>query len=161
ILTAARPGEVINAVWDEVDPANKLWTVPGRRMKAGREHKVPLSEPALAVIDKMAGIRCCQYVFPGRTIGTALSHTALQREMKVLGTTATLHGFRSTFRDWIAERTTFSSEVAEMALAHAVGHKVEAAYRRGDLFQKCRQLADAWAKFCAAEPQSAQVLSLR
>jgi integrase len=150
ILTTARTGEVIRARWDEIDMAERLWTIPADRMKAGREHRVPLSDAALAIVEAMASIRQGEYVFAGQQAGRPLSNMALLmtlRRMKRADLTA--HGFRSTFSDWCAEQTNFPGEVREMALAHAVGNKVEAAYRRGDLFDKRRQLMEAWAKFCA------------
>jgi integrase len=163
ILTAARTGEVIGARWDEIDTAQSLWTIPAGRMKAGKEHRVPLSDAAMAIVEKMAEVRSGDFVFPGGRAGRPLSNMALLmalRRMDHAGLTA--HGFRSTFRDWAAERTNFPAEVAEMALAHAVGDKVEAAYRRGDLFDKRRQIMDAWAKFCAAPPAAgASVVELR
>jgi integrase len=150
ILTAARTGEVICARWDEVDFAERLWTVPTERMKAGREHRVPLSDVALAVLDELHKIRHGDFIFPGGRAGQPISNMAMTMVLRRMGRGAlTVHGFRSTIRDWAAERTGFPAEVAEMALAHAVGDKVEAAYRRGDLFQKRRQMMDAWARFCA------------
>ena len=137
-------------------------------MKGGREHRVPLAPPALAIVEKMAAIRSGEFVFPGGKEGRPLSNMALLMLLRRMAkenaawSDLTAHGFRSSFRDWAAERTNFPSEVAEMALAHAVGDKVEAAYRRGDLFHKRRQLAEAWAKFCAAAPvQAGQVVPLR
>lgn len=162
ILTAARTGEVIGARWAEIDTAEQLWTIPAERMKSGREHRVPLSAPALAIVEKMAAIRSGDFVFLGGKEGRPLSNMALLmllRRMKRGDLTA--HGFRSTFRDWAAERTGFPAEVAEMALAHVVGDKVEAAYRRGDLFQKRRQLAEAWGKFCAAPVPAGKVVPMR
>jgi integrase len=150
ILAAARTGEVLGARWDEVDMNNRLWTVPGARMKAGKEHRVPLSDAALAILEKMSEQRTGDYVFPGAAAGRSLSNMALLmtlRRMKRADLTA--HGFRSTFSDWCAERTAYPAEVREMALAHAVGDKVEAAYRRGDLFEKRRKVMDDWAQFCA------------
>jgi integrase len=150
ILTAARTSEVIGARWDEIDMAERLWTVPGDRMKAGKEHRVALSNAALATAKAMAAIRQSDYVFPGQSAGRPLSNMALLMLLRRMGhADLTTHGFRSAFRDWCAERTSYPAEVAEMALAHSVGSKVEAAYRRGDLFAKRRQLADAWARFCA------------
>jgi integrase len=153
ILTAARTGEVIGATWAEIDIGEKTWTVPGVRMKSGREHRVPLSEPAMKIVNAMVPtgtkIDPDAFVFEGGKRGRPLSNMAflmLLRRMKRDDLTA--HGFRSTFRDWCAERTRFESEVAEMALAHAVSDKVEAAYRRGDLFDKRRRLMTEWAKFC-------------
>jgi integrase len=151
ILTAARSGEVIGARWDEIDLAERVWTVPGRRMKAAREHRVPLSDAALAIVTAMAEIRQSDLVFPGahggQMRGLALRRAATGRRD---GVGIAVHGFRSTFRDWAAERTAFPNEVCEMALAHTVTSAVERAYRRGDLFQKRRQLADAWARLCDA-----------
>jgi integrase len=129
--------------------AEHLWTIPAARMKANREHRVPLSNAAMALLNQLAAKRESDFVFPGRRTGSAVSHTAFSDQLKAIGYDVTAHGFRSTFRDWAAERTNFPNEVAEMALAHAVGDKVEAAYRRGDLFDKRRQLAEAWAEFCA------------
>ncbi len=134
ILTAARSGEVRGAVWAELDLQASLWTVPAARMKSGREHRVPLSGAALALLHGQPRGEAEDLVFPGiRGKLSDMSLTAVLRRMKV---DATAHGFRSTFRDWVSEQTEYSSEVAEMALAHAVGDKVEAAYRRGDLFDK-------------------------
>ena len=157
ILTAARTGEVIGARWGEIDSANRIWTVPAGRMKGGREHRVPLSDAAWRLIEQ-----CCDrqaadsLLFPGADPRRPLSQMALLMMLRRMQRDdVTAHGFRSTFRDWAAERTNFPAEVAEMALGHAVGDKVESAYRRGDLFQKRRQLADAWAKFCTAKPPAA------
>ncbi|MDA8232638.1 MAG: integrase arm-type DNA-binding domain-containing protein [Magnetospirillum sp.] len=153
ILTAARTGEVIGARWSEIDLAKKVWTVPAERMKAGREHRVPLSEAAVAVLETMQTIKEGDYVFPG---GRALKPLSNMAMLKLLGRMErddlTAHGFRSTFRDWCAERTAYPAEVAEMALAHVVSDKVEAAYRRGDLFEKRARLMADWAEFCAIVP---------
>ena len=154
ILTAARTGEVIGATWAEFDLQDRLWTIPAERMKAGREHRVPLSAPALAILQALPKGEPSDRVFP-------LSQMALLMTLRRMGRgDLTVHGFRSTFRDWAAERTGFPAEVAEMALAHTVADKVEAAYRRGDLFAKRRQLAEAWAKFCAEAP-GGHVIPLR
>jgi integrase len=162
ILTAARTGEVIGARWDEINIAERLWTIPGDRMKAGKEHRVPLSDAVLAIVEKMAESRQGDFVFPGGNVGRPLSNMAFLMLLRRMGRDdLTAHGFRSSFRDWAAERTNFPAEVAEMALAHAVSDKVEAAYRRGDLFQKRRQLAEAWAKFCAAAPSAGNIVPLR
>jgi integrase len=150
ILTAARTGEVLGATWGEIDLDAALWTIPAVRMKAKREHRVPLSEPAVALLRKLATVREGPFVFAGQNPAKPLSNMALLmtlRRMKRGDLTA--HGFRSTFRDWAAETTPFPSEVVEMALAHAVGDKVEAAYRRGDLFEKRRELMEAWGSFCS------------
>jgi integrase len=161
ILTAARTGEVLGARWDEINIAERLWTVPASRMKAGKEHRVPLSDAALAIVERLAAIRSGDFVFPGAREGRPLSNMAMLMTLRRMGRgELTAHGFRSSFRDWAAERTAFPAEVAEMALAHVVGNKVEAAYRRGDMFEKRRQLADAWAKFCTAPtPAGATVLA--
>jgi integrase len=151
ILTAARTGEAIGATWNEIDLAAKVWTVPGKRMKGGREHRVPLSDRAVTILHDMQG-RCeSEYVFPGRYGG--MSNMALLAMLRGMGRALTAHGFRSTFRDWAAESTNFPSEVAEMARAHAIENKVEAAYRRGDLFEKRRRLMQAWADYCARSAQ--------
>jgi integrase len=145
ILTAARSGEVRAAVWAEFDLHASLWTVPAARMKSGREHRVPLSGTALALLHGQPRGEAEDLVFPGiRGKLSDMSLTAVLRRMHV---EATVHGFRSTFRDWVSERTEYSSEVAEMALAHAVGDKVEAAYRRGDLFEKRVRVMADWAGF--------------
>jgi integrase len=161
ILTAARSGEVFGARWDEIDLAAKVWTVPANRMKGGREHRVPLAPPALRVIDHQAHVRENDFVFPGaRRHG--LSPMAIVKLLRRMGRDFTVHGFRSTFRDWAAERTSYPREVAEAALAHMVANKVEAAYQRGDLFEKRRKLMDAWAKYCASTAvEQGQVVPLR
>src|SRR5215469_10882407 len=160
ILTAARTSEAVGARWGEVDLAQRLWTVPPERMKAGKLHRVPLSDAALTILEKMGNIRQSDFVFPGAKADQPLSNMALAMTLRRMGRgDLTVHGFRSTFRDWAAERTDFPTQVAEMAVAHVVGDKVEAAYRRGDLFQKRRALADAWASFCGAVP-AGNVVSL-
>jgi len=154
ILTAARSGEVRGATWIEIDIAAALWTVPADRMKSGREHRVPLSKAAIKMLRALPRGGPVDLVFPGmRGPLSDMSLTAVLRRMDVA---ATAHGFRSTFRDWVAEYTDYASEVAEMALAHAVGDKVEAAYRRGDLFEKRVSLMSDWAAFLAwVRPPSA------
>ncbi len=159
ILTAARTSEALGAPWAEIDLAAKVWTVPAERMKAGREHRVPLSDAALAVLDKVRPLALTRDgepdpaapVFPGPRRASPLSNMVLLMLLRRMGRgDLTVHGFRSSFRDWATERTAYPREVVEMALAHAIESKVEAAYRRGDLFDKRRQLMDAWASFCAA-----------
>jgi integrase len=128
ILTAARAGEVIGARWEEINLGERLWTIPAERMKGGREHRVPLSDAALAIVDAMADIRQSEFVFPGAKAGRSLSNMAMLMLMRRMGRgNLTIHGFRSSFRDWAAERTSYPAEVAEMALAHAVGAAVGAA----------------------------------
>jgi integrase len=158
ILTAARTGECIGATWSEISWTDKVWMIPGRRMKGDREHRVPLRERALTILREMEppdniSNAAKQFVFSGRKPGRPLSNMAFLVLLRRMGRTdVTVHGFRSSFRDWAAERTNFPSEVAEMALAHVVGNKVEAAYRRGDLFEKRRRLMQQWATFCATAP---------
>src|SRR5260370_28318223 len=150
--------------------AEKVWIVPAERMKAGREHRVPLSPRAIAILQGMkpAGDSAGEhdeaeaFVFPGSKRGKPLSNMALLMLLRRMGhDDLTAHGFRSTFRDWAAERTNFPSEVAEMALAHAVGDKVEAAYRRGDLFERRRRIMAEWAKFCGTPNPKAPSKVLR
>lgn len=151
-LTAARSGEVRAAVWSEIDLTEGIWTVPAHKMKAGKEHRVPLTDGALAILREVEPLRdprAGDLVFPGQKRGKPLSDVALSKALHLAaGTKAvTVHGLRSTFRDWAAEETDYPREVAEMALAHAIGDKVEAAYRRGDLFEKRRQMMDDWARW--------------
>jgi len=164
ILTAARTGEIIGARWAEIDLAEKVWTVPADRMKAEREHRVPLSEAALAVLRKAVELRTDDgdaFLFPGAKRGSGLSNMAmlvLLRRMKRGDLTA--HGFRSTFRDWAGE-TGQPSDIAEAALAHVVGDKTVAAYQRGDLLERRRKLMDAWAAWCARAPGDGEIVPLR
>jgi integrase len=162
ILTGGRTSEVLGARWDEIDPVRKIWTIPADRMKAGKEHRVPLSKLALAVLTTMGKLRRTEYVFPGDRRST-LSNTSMLMLMRRMSRgDLTTHGFRSSFRDWAAELTNFPSEVVEMALAHSVSSKVDAAYRRGDLFEKRRHLMDAWADFCSTPHVAARnVVPLR
>ena len=128
-----------------------MWTIPAERMKGGREHRIPLSPAAVALLRKLAQAKISEFVFPGHQ-GRHLSDGALLALLKRMGRTSlTTHGFRSTFRDWAAEQTNFSREVAEMALSHAVGDKVEAAYRRGDLLEKRRALMELWSTFATTK----------
>lgn len=146
ILTAARSGEVRGMTWAELDLATGLWTVPAGRMKAGKEHRVPLAERAIAILK--AAPRDGDLVFQGRA-GKPLSDITLTAVLRRMGRNdITVHGFRSSFRDWAAESTNYPREMAEMALAHTVGDKVEAAYRRGDMFEKRRRMMADWAKHC-------------
>jgi integrase len=163
ILTAARSGEVIGARWEEINIAARLWTIPVERMKAGKEHRVPLSDAAMTIIEAMSAIRSSDYVFPGRGAGQPIGETGLRFQLgRMKRDDLTTHGFRSTFSDWCTEQTNFPSEVREMALAHAVGNRVEAAYRRGDLFEKRRQLAEAWGRYCCeTAPAQDAVVQLR
>jgi integrase len=162
VLTAARCGEAVGARWDEFDLQNAMWTVPVSRMKAGREHRVPLSQRALGIIQVMHEHRGGDFVFPStRHPGKSLAVRTLWRLLRGMRISdATVHGFRSAFRDWAAECTNFSSEVCEAALAHSVANKVEAAYRRGDLFEKRRKLMEAWAIYCVT-PKAGKVLAFK
>jgi integrase len=163
ILTASRTGEVIGARWDEIDPTEKLWTVPAGRMKAGKEHKVPLSDAAFAVLAKMETIRASEFVFPGLAAGKPLSNMAMLQLLRRMGRKdLTVHGFRSSFRDWAAERTHFAREIAEMVLAHRVAGQTEGAYWRSDIVNKRRRLAAAWAEYCNTLPaERGKVVNLR
>lgn len=160
ILTAARSGEVLGATWDEVNLEEKVWTVPAGRIKGGRTHRVPLSPRALAIVEALPREAGNPFVFIGpRRDG--LSNMALAAVLKRMGTPVTVHGFRSTFRDWAAECTTHQNHIVEMALAHVVGDKVEAAYRRGDLYAKRARLMDDWARYCTTPLPRANVTPLR
>lgn len=154
ILTAARTGEVIGARWNEIDLENELWTVPAGRMKAGREHRAPLSARALEILQYVSPLKAepDAFVFPGGKEGRGLSVMAMTMMLRRCGKgDYTVHGFRSAFRDWAGEETDTPREVAEAALAHVVGDATERAYRRGDALQKRRELMDAWDVFCASD----------
>ncbi|MGM0914120.1 MAG: tyrosine-type recombinase/integrase [Pseudomonadota bacterium] len=155
ILTAARSGEVRGATWAEIDLAAKVWTIPGERMKAGKPHRVPLSDDALAILRGLPAGEPEALVFP-TTRGRQLSENAFIALLKRMGVEATAHGFRSTFRDWVAERTATPHDVAEMALAHTIKNSAEAAYRRGDLLEKRRRLMKQWAEFCRKVPSKGE-----
>jgi integrase len=163
ILNAARTGETLGAAWSEIDMGARLWTIAGHRMKGGREHRVPLSPAAMALLTLMQKLKIDDHIFPGMKAGRPMSNMAMLALLRRMGRgDLTAHGFRSSFRDWAAERTNFPSEVAEMALAHAVGDRVEAAYRRGDLFEKRRRLMTAWADFFTKKPaERGKVVALR
>ena len=137
-------------MWSEVDLAKGVWTIPAKRIKARYEHRIPLSGRAVDNLKAMEAVRTAHnpYIFPGHVKGKCLSHVAMAQVLKRMGRASiTVHGFRSTFRDWASEQTSFPHEVCEMALAHVIGNKAEAAYRRGDLFDKRRLLMDAWQAF--------------
>ncbi len=153
ILTAARSGEVRGASWSEIDLTEKVWVIPASRMKMKREHKVPLSDEAINLLNAVTRIAGTDLLFPNNK-GTALSDMTLTAVIRRMGRTGqvTPHGFRSTFRDWASERTNYPRDVCEMALAHAIGDKVEAAYRRGDLIEKRTRLMRDWAKFINTAP---------
>jgi integrase len=154
ILTAARSGETLGATWGEIDLDSKSWSIPAARMKAGKAHRVPLSDAAIAVLRAAAKYRRSDdpgdLVFPGASEGRPLSSMTMTMLLRRLGRgDLTVHGFRSSFRDWAAERTRYANQVVEMALAHSIGSQVEAAYRRSDLFEKRRRLMADWAEFCS------------
>lgn len=149
ILTSTRTNETLKAKWAEFDLNNKVWTIPAERMKTRREHKVPLSEPAIAILEAQKNYKLNDFVFPGAKANMPLSNMACLAVLKRIDRSdITVHGFRSTFRDWASEQTNFPREVVEMAMAHAIGDKVEAAYRRGDLLEKRRSLAAQWGDYC-------------
>ncbi len=161
ILNAARTSEVLNATWDEIDFDHGLWTIPAHRMKAAEEHVVPLSMAALDILSALSEAQLSQYLFPGQKTGKPLSGMAMEmllRRMKVEN--ATVHGFRSSFRDWCGDETSFPREVAEAALAHKVGSEVERAYRRGKAIEKRRQLMQAWAMFAVNSPRDNVIVNL-
>lgn len=154
VLTALRSGEIRGAVWSEIDLVAKVWTIPAERMKADVEHVVPLSEDALGVLKRAAVYRRStdELVFPGARKDSQLSDMTLTKICRDMGVKAVPHGFRSSFRDWVSEETDFEGELAEMALAHAIGNKVEAAYRRGKLLEKSQVLMATWADYCLGRP---------
>jgi integrase len=159
ILTAARSGEIRGATWQEIDLEACTWIIPAERMKIRREHRVPLSGAAIALLKALPRFVGNDLVFPAPR-GGELSDMTLGAVIKRMGVAVTQHGFRSTFRDWCAECTNHPRDVAEMALAHAIGDKVEAAYRRGDLIEKRTRLMDEWADYCSMVPTS-NVVPLR
>ena len=161
ILCASRTGEVIGAKWNEINLDEGIWTIPAERMKAKREHRIPLAPRAIEILKEMQANETMGYVFPSLPGNKPLSNMAFLMLLRRMNIEVTAHGFRSTFRDWAAERTNFPREVAEAALAHTLKDKVEAAYRRGDLFEKRRRLMTEWAKFCSRAPvDSKQVIHI-
>ena len=152
ILTAARTSEVTGARWDEIDWDNSTWTISAERMKAGREHRVPLSPDAVALLKALPTEQGNDFVFLGSAAGRGISDMTMTKTLTRMGRRVTVHGFRSTFMDWAHECANFDKIVIDMALAHAVGDRVEAAYRRGDLIQKRRRLLDAWSRYCSGVP---------
>jgi integrase len=153
ILMAARSGEVLGLRWSEIDMDKKIWTVPAERMKAGREHRVPLSPRAISILKKLAKIKDGKFVFTGQHPSKPLSSMAMEMVLRRLNVdSATVHGFRSSFRDWAGNVSNFPREITEMALAHVIGDKAEQAYRRSDALDKRRKLMEAWANYC--EPKT-------
>jgi integrase len=159
ILTAARSGEALGARWQEIDETARVWTVPPDRMKAGREHRVPLTDRALDILAEMKRARVSDFIFPGQQRDRPLSVMAMEMVLRRMSVEVTVHGFRSTFRDWAGNETHFPRELAEHALAHVIGDKAEQAYRRGDALEKRRALMSAWDAFCAP-PQITNVPQL-
>ncbi len=161
ILTAARSGEILGMQWSEIDLDTKVWTVPANRMKAGREHRVPLSPRAVAILRQLEKLKAGEFVFPGQARNKPLSNMAMEmilRRMKIEN--ATVHGFRSSFRDWAGNVSNFPREVVETALAHVIGDKAEQAYRRRDALEKRRSLMDDWAAYCTT-PKSGKIISFQ
>jgi integrase len=157
ILTAARSGEILGMQWSEIDLDKKIWAVPAARMKAGREHRVPLSPRAVVILRKLENLKTGAFVFPGQTRDKPLSNMAMEMvlsRMKV--DDATVHGFRSSFRDWAGNVSSFPREIVETALSHVIGDKAEQAYRRSDALDKRRKLMEAWA---IASPEIFRTLS--
>lgn len=160
ILTATRSGEVRGATWTEMDLKDGVWAIPGDRMKAGKEHRVPLAPRAVQILKDLPRMAGTKFVFPAAN-GGKLSDMALSAVMRRMAIGAVPHGFRSTFRDWASERTSYAREVAEAALAHTIDSKVEAAYRRGDLFAKRTRMMNEWARFIEKPERSATVSPIR
>jgi integrase len=161
ILTAARSGEVLGATWAEIDTDARVWTIPPSRMKAGREHRVPLSGAALELLKRMESGRLDDYIFPGAKDGKPLSDMSLTAVLRRMERNDFVpHGCRSTFRDWCAECTRYPREMAEIALAHAVGDETERAYQRGDMIEKRRRMMQDWAAWCAKPIQPGVVVPL-
>jgi integrase len=161
ILTASRTSPVRGAVWDEIDLAGKVWTIPGARMKSGQPHRVPLSKAAIELLAGLPREGGNSFVFLGANPGQGLSPSMLQRALARIRDDATVHGFRSTFRDWAGERTGFPFEVLEKALAHSVGNKASRAYARSDLLAERSKLMEMWAAFCGSPPAEGAILPMR
>lgn len=152
ILTAARSGEVLGARWEEINEASAVWTIPGKRMKGGVEHRVPLSARALEILQSLRFVSEGPFVFPGLKRNRPLSNMAMAMQLRRMKRDdITVHGFRSSFRDWAWEATNYPHELAEQALAHTLQNKVVAAYRRGDALERRREMMNAWAVFCQVE----------
>ena len=161
ILTAGRTGEVINATWPEIDCESRVWTIPAERMKMNREHRVPLCDAAIELLEALSGHKATEYIFFGQQPRKPISNMTMAKALKTLGAGEyTVHGFRSAFRDWVSEETNFPSEIAEQALAHSVGNEVERAYRRGDVLEKRRGMMEAWANYLS-QKQSEKVVRLK
>jgi len=151
ILTGARTGEALKAQWSEFDFERGVWTVPAHRMKAGQEHRIPLVKRAMEILEDLAEGRTSEFVFPGQHPHKPLSDMSMTMVLRRMGVDVTVHGFRSAFRDWAGDKTSFPREVAEGVLAHTIGNKAEQAYRRGDALEKRRQLLEAWGQYYKPE----------
>jgi integrase len=151
ILTAARSGEARSSTWDEIDHGARLWIIPAERMKSFREHRVPLSTQAMEILAFMSSVREGRFIFRGRKDDHPIGQGAMADTLQHLNVGATVHGFRSSFRDWCGDETDFAREVAEAALAHATGDLTERSYRRGDALEKRRALMEAWGDFCTGD----------
>jgi integrase len=160
ILTTARTNEVIGAKWNEIDFESQIWTVPAERMKASREHRVPLSAGALAIIESMRASRMNDFIFPGER-AKKLSNMAMLMLLRRMKTNATVHGFRSSFRDWAGNETPYPREVCEAALAHVSGDSTEQAYRRSDALEKRRGLMQDWSEYLLGKAARAKDKSSR
>ena len=156
ILTAARSGEVLGALWDEFDLQARIWTVPAGRMKAGKPHRVLLSDAAVAVLHEAQAVKVSEFVFPGLKYARPLSNMSMVQLMRRMSVRATPHGFRSCFKDWASESTSYATGVVEISLAHSVGSAVEQAYARSDLLAKRAQLMATWASYCAQSPATSR-----
>jgi integrase len=160
ILTAVRSDNTFAATWSEIDLEKKVWAIPAQRMKADSDHRVPLTDRMIEILEKLD--RGTTFVFAGQNPKKKLPHENMLKLLKALRPGLTVHGFRSTFKDWASEQTAYANEVSEMALAHTVGDKVENAYRRTDLFEKRRRLMADWAQYCASVPAtSSKVVPMR
>ena len=160
ILNANRTGEILGAVWSEID--SDMWIIPADRMKAGKEHRIALSSRSMVILEEMAAIRQSDYIFAGSSVAKGLGIGTMRRLLLALGHDCTVHGFRSTFRDWAAEKSNHSHEICEMALAHTIANKSEAAYRRGDLLEKRRALMSDWMRFLELPThQKAKVIPIK
>ncbi len=161
ILTAKRTSEVIGSTWDEIDFDGRIWTIPPERLKSGREHRVPLTDACIAILKALPRERGNSHVFIGAKKGKALSNAAMLELMKEHAAGYVPHGFRSSFKDWASESTSFPSELSEAQLAHVLKDKTQAAYERGDKLEKRRRMMEAWAKFCTTPRAPAKVLPIR
>ena len=160
ILTATRSNEARESKWSEIDLKAGIWTIPDERMKAGRMHRVPLTNECLAILKETELLKVNDFVFPGLRKDKSITDAALLKQLKLTHPTLTVHGFRSSFRDWCAEMTNYPRELAESALAHTLKDQTEAAYQRGDMFEKRRKLMDAWATYCTKGKKTADVVPI-